>query len=82
MCRIEVFFLTLIYYLFKLTGMELKEFRTLKGLSQSDVAKAIGKTVAYVSLMERGLRSPSLKTAGLIKDFSGGAVTYEDQSKE
>ncbi len=36
--------------------------RSKKGLSQKDLADAVGISVSYVSLLERGQRSPPLET--------------------
>lgn len=39
-------------------GSLLCEYRSLVGVTQADVAKAIGKSVAFVSDVERGARGP------------------------
>ena len=36
--------------------------RSKKGLSQKDLADAVGISVSYVSMLERGQRSPPLET--------------------
>ena len=38
---------------------KLKELRQLKGLSQKEVAKAIGVTISAYSNYEQGIREPS-----------------------
>jgi putative transcriptional regulator len=39
--------------------MELKEIRKNKGLKQYEVAKMLGVTKDYISMLERGKRTPS-----------------------
>jgi transcriptional regulator with XRE-family HTH domain len=46
----------------KLFGKVLQELRTHKGLSQEELADSCGLHRTYISLMERGLRNPSLNT--------------------
>ena len=41
-------------------GIILKKFREAHGLSQRGLAKALGVSSAYVSLLEAGKRTPSL----------------------
>ncbi len=36
--------------------------RTKRGLSQKELADAVGISVSYVSMLERGQRSPPLET--------------------
>ena len=40
----------------------LKKFRTLSNLSQEKLAQECGLDRSYISLLERGLRQPSLTT--------------------
>ena len=42
--------------------LRLEEIRKAKGLSQIEVANAIGMTQAYVSGLESGKKSPSFET--------------------
>jgi transcriptional regulator with XRE-family HTH domain len=42
---------------------QLKESRLATGLTQAQLAKKLGKSQGYVSLVERGLRSPSMSLA-------------------
>jgi transcriptional regulator with XRE-family HTH domain len=46
----------------------LKATRLAKGLSQEALARKTGLSVSYVSFLERGLRSPPLKT---VECFAG-----------
>ena len=61
-------------------GKQLKNFRVAKGLLQTDFAK-VGLSAGYISLIEKGLRSPSKKAMASIcslleitpEDFGDGA---------
>ena len=48
---------------------KLQELRKSKGISQKDVAKALGVTTGYYGMIELGKRKPSLKTAFQIANF-------------
>ncbi|SFG84226.1 Helix-turn-helix [Desulfotomaculum arcticum] len=43
-------------------GRTLKKLRMKKGVSQEDFALSIGLHRTYISQLERGLKSPSLRT--------------------
>ncbi|MCE5286072.1 MAG: helix-turn-helix domain-containing protein [Pelosinus sp.] len=43
-------------------GQVLRKLRTAKGLSQEEFALNIGLHRTYISQLERGLKSPSLRT--------------------
>jgi transcriptional regulator with XRE-family HTH domain len=43
-------------------GQKLREIRHKKGLSQGDIARALGVHRSYISGLERGVRNPSLLT--------------------
>ncbi|MEQ9403210.1 MAG: helix-turn-helix transcriptional regulator [Cyclobacteriaceae bacterium] len=45
-----------------LVGKELKSLREQAGLTQNELAVKIGKDTDYLSKIERGKRTPSLKT--------------------
>jgi len=47
-------------------GQVLKKLRTAKGISQEDFALNIGLHRTYISQLERGLKSPSLRTINKI----------------
>jgi DNA-binding XRE family transcriptional regulator len=47
-------------------GRVLKSLRNAKGISQEKLAELSGLDRSYVSLLERGLRQPSLETLFLI----------------
>ena len=49
----------------------LRELRARSGLSQEALAFACGRHRTYVSLLERGLSSPSLQTLFRIADALG-----------
>jgi len=46
----------------ELFGQVLRQFRRERGLSQEDLAFESGYHRTYISLLERGKKSPSLKT--------------------
>ena len=50
-------------------GEAIKDLRCKKNFSQKDLAKKLGITQGYLSLIERGGREPSLD---LIKKIAGG----------
>ncbi|TWH45151.1 helix-turn-helix domain-containing protein [Sporomusa sp. KB1] len=43
-------------------GLTLKKLRIEKGLSQEELAARVGLHRTYISQLERGLKSPSLRT--------------------
>ena len=49
-------------------GKSIKLCRTGQGLSQEDLAKKIGMSISYVSLLEKNLRDPSTSTVEKIAD--------------
>ncbi|MBR3295027.1 MAG: helix-turn-helix transcriptional regulator [Clostridia bacterium] len=53
----------------------LKEMRNKENLSTYKVAKAIGMSQPYYSLIENGARRPSVKNAMAIADFFGFSWT-------
>lgn len=50
-------------------GEKLKKARILKGLSQEALALSLGFDRTYISLLERGKRSPSLIAINKIAKF-------------
>lgn len=50
----------------KIFGQVLLKFRTLNKLSQEKLSQECGLDRSYISLLERGLRQPSLKTILLL----------------
>lgn len=46
----------------KAIGMAIKEFRVRRGYSQEALADRAGLDRSYISLVERGMRSPSFDT--------------------
>ncbi|MBR1425809.1 helix-turn-helix transcriptional regulator [bacterium] len=44
----------------KNVGLRLKNFRTLRGISQENLAFQVGLDRTYIGAIEQGLRSPSL----------------------
>jgi len=46
----------------KTVSQNLLELRTRQGLSQEALAKRRGISVSYVSMLERGMRTPTLET--------------------
>ena len=55
--------------LLKHFGINLKEARNLKGISQEDLALSLGFDRTYISMLERGKRNPSLFTIYKIANF-------------
>ncbi|MBU5669575.1 helix-turn-helix transcriptional regulator [Peptoniphilus sp. MSJ-1] len=47
----------------------LKQLRLEKGMSQSELSKAVGVSPKYISFLENGERTPSLRIAKRIADF-------------
>lgn len=52
-------------------GDNIKALREMKGLSQSDVGRLVGKTRSAVSQWEHGVSSPSMETASKLADAFG-----------
>jgi transcriptional regulator with XRE-family HTH domain len=52
-------------------GKSIKLCRTNRGLSQDELAKRIGKSVSYVSLIEHGKRDPVVSTVEEIASALG-----------
>lgn len=50
-------------------GKNLKEARSAKGLSQEALALSLEFDRTYISMLERGMRNPSLFTIHRIADF-------------
>lgn len=50
----------------KIFGLVLRKFRTLNELSQEKLSQECGLDRSYISLLERGLRQPSLTTILLL----------------
>lgn len=50
----------------KVFGQVLRKLRTLNTLSQEKLSQECGLDRSYISLLERGLRQPSLKTILLL----------------
>jgi Predicted transcriptional regulators len=56
-------------------GNTLRKLRTEKGISQEDFALNIGLHRTYISQLERGLKSPSLRTIKMICSELGLSLT-------
>lgn len=52
-------------------GATLKELRAKSGVSQGALALDVDLDRTYISLLERGLRQPCLKTIIVLADFLG-----------
>ena len=50
----------------KIFGQVLRKFRTINKLSQEKLSQECGLDRSYISLLERGLRQPSLTTILLL----------------
>ena len=57
-------------------GKTLKELRTARGLSQEEFAMNVGLHRTYISQLERGLKSPSLRTIKKICDELEVSIAY------
>lgn len=55
----------------ELFGEVLREIRLERGLSQEDLALASDRHRTYISLLERGVASPSLRTIALVAEALG-----------
>ena len=58
--------------------MHLSDYMTRRGLSDEQVASAIGKTRVSVSRYRRNLIRPSWRAIERIKEFTENQVTAED----
>lgn len=54
----------------------IKDLRAEKGISQNELAKALGLTQQAISAYENGLREPDLETLQKIADFFNVSVDY------
>ncbi len=54
-----------------LFGKELRKARTAVGISQEKLALKVGLDRTYISMLERGLRQPSLTTIFLLSPALG-----------
>lgn len=52
----------------EITGLRLKKFRSCNGLKQINLAKILGFTEQYVSMMERGIKPLTIENAQKIKE--------------
>lgn len=50
-------------------GVSIKHLRTVKGLKQQEVSKAVGITQSYLSLIESGKKTPTIKTLQSFADY-------------
>jgi len=57
-------------------GKVLKALRTERGLSQEEFAMNVGLHRTYISQLERGLKSPSLRTIKKICDELEVSIAY------
>ncbi len=57
----------------------LRSFRATAGLSQEELAFRAGLHRTYVSQLERGIKSPSLKTAMRLSEVLG--ISFSDFAK-
>ncbi|MGB9780652.1 helix-turn-helix domain-containing protein [Caldanaerobacter sp.] len=54
----------------------IKDLRAEKGISQNELAKALGLTQQAISAYENGLREPDLETLQKIADFFNVSIDY------
>lgn len=55
--------------------MDLRRWRQTNGVTQKELADAVGVTVSFLSHLERGVRAPSADTAKKIAAFTADEVT-------
>ncbi|MGM0644089.1 MAG: helix-turn-helix domain-containing protein [Thermodesulfobacteriota bacterium] len=61
----------------KIFGQVLRKYRAMNKLSQEKLAQKCGLDRSYISLLERGLRQPSLTTILLLsKTLNTSAVAF------
>lgn len=59
--------------------MDLESFRKARGLTQQQLAEAIGlRSKGSISMVERGIRDPSADLAIRLEHFSGGVLKAVD----
>ncbi len=58
----------------KLFGVRLKELRSIRGLTQTQISEATGITPPYVSLIERGKANPTLDMMVKLANAVGSEV--------
>jgi len=56
----------------------LKTWRENQGLTQLQLAAAVGVHVQYISAIERGVRRPGMKVATALRNFTKGAISLDD----
>lgn len=54
----------------------IKELREEKGITQSDLAKALGVSRSTITMMEKGLREGSVQLLTKMADYFGVTVDY------
>lgn len=57
---------------------KLREYRTAKGLTQSELAEAVGVKKATISRIENGERTPSMSLVSRICEATKGELTAND----
>jgi transcriptional regulator with XRE-family HTH domain len=57
---------------------KLREYRLSKGLSQEDVAKAVGVQKAMISRIEQGKRVASMGLVARLVEMAGGELKADD----
>jgi len=55
-------------------GKRLKQLRAQKGLTQEELAEAVGVSTDFISLVERGQRAPSFKNLERLAEVLGVEV--------
>lgn len=50
--------------------------RVLRGMSQKDLAEKINKDLSYISCLESGVRTPSIKTVDLLSKALDVPLTF------
>lgn len=52
-------------------GKRIRELRALKGLTQEELAEAVGVSTDFISLIERGQRAPSFENLERLAEALG-----------
>ena len=60
----------------RIVGMKIRKLREEMGLTQEDLAKSVGLSSEFISLLELGRRSPSLESLSRIAKFLDKEISF------
>jgi transcriptional regulator with XRE-family HTH domain len=60
----------------RIVGTKIRKLREEMGLTQEDLAKSVGLSSEFISLLELGRRSPSLESLSRIAQFLGKEISF------